>query len=142
MIVPQEEQAKIQFTLERFLNAWNAHDAHAFSETFTETADFTNVAGAHVRGRKNVEAFHTPVFAGIFKESHQSAKIRSIRFLNPGLAVVDIEWEMTGVKSPDGTSRPYRKGLLDWVMARQIDGNWLIEVMHNNDLTNYPTVTK
>ena len=33
-------------------------------------------------------------------------------------------------------------GLLDWVLARQSDGAWLIEIMHNTDLTNYPAQGK
>lgn len=136
------DQAAIQRTLDRFLSAWNVHDAHAFAATFTEDADFTNVRGMHARGRENVEAFHAPVFAGIFKESHQTAKVRSIRFLTPKLAQVDVDWEMTGAKALDGSARTYRKGLLAWVMARQSDGDWLIEVMHNTDLTDYPADKK
>lgn len=137
-----KDRTAIAQTVQRFLDAWNTHDAHAFALTFTEDADFTNVAGAHARGRDNVEAFHAPVFAGIFKESHQTAKIRSIRFLGPDLAAVDVDWEMTGAKSPDGTLRAYRRGLLNWVMARQPDGAWLIKIMHNTDLTSYPPQAK
>jgi uncharacterized protein (TIGR02246 family) len=105
-------------------------------KTPTLDADFTNVAGVHAQGRANLKSFHAPVFAGIFKDSHQRAWIRSIRFLLADLAAVD--WEMIGVKSPDGTPRPDRKGLLNWVMARQSDGTWLIEIMHNTELTNAP----
>ena len=64
--------------------------------------------------------------------------IRSIRFLRPDLASVDVDWQMTGAKTPDGAARPPRKGLLDWVMARQSDESWLIQVMHNTELTNLP----
>jgi ketosteroid isomerase-like protein len=55
-----DEQAKaaIELTVNRFLDGWNKHDAHAFAMTFTEDADFTNVQGMHANGRSNVEAFH------------------------------------------------------------------------------------
>ena len=138
----EKETAAIARTVERFTDAWNRHDAHAFSLTFTDDADFTNVAGEHAKGRANVESFHAPAFAGIFKDSHQTAKIRSIRFLNAHLAAVDVDWEMSGAKSPDGTPRPARKGLLNWVMARQSDGAWLIEIMHNTELTDRPAPPK
>lgn len=137
-----KDRAAIARTLELFLDAWNRHDAHAFSMVFTEDADFTNVAGVHFQGRENVEAFHAPKFAGIFMESRQSAQIRSIRFLIPGLANVDVESKMTGAKSPEGESRPLRRCLLNWVMARQSDGGWLIEVLHNTEMTNYPQPVK
>jgi uncharacterized protein (TIGR02246 family) len=133
-----KDRAAIAQTVANSVNAWNLHDAHAFAMTFTEDADFTNVAGIHANGRASVEAFHAPRFAGVFKDTHETAAIRSIRFLRTDLASVDIDWQMTGAKTPDGASRPPRKGLLDWVMARQSDGSWLIQVMHNTELTNSP----
>jgi uncharacterized protein (TIGR02246 family) len=132
----ERDRAAITRTVERFVDAWNQHDAHAFAATFTEDADFTNIAGAHAAGRSNVEAFHAPMFASIFEDSHQTATVRSIRFLKPDLAAVDVDWQMTGAKFPDGSPRPLRKGLVNWVMARQGDGSWLIEIMHNTDLTS------
>ncbi|HZT74202.1 MAG TPA: hypothetical protein VE996_11150 [Terriglobales bacterium] len=42
----------------------------------------------------------------------------------------------------DGRPRPDRKGLLDWILAKQPDGSWLIEIMHNTDLTNAPGAAK
>jgi uncharacterized protein (TIGR02246 family) len=138
----EKARAAIAQTVEQFLKAWNIHDAHAFALTFTEDADFTNVAGVHAQGRSNVEAFHAPMFAGRFKDTHQTARVRSIRFLRPDLAAVDVDWEMNGAKSADGSPRPDRKGLLNWVMAKQGDGSWLIQIMHNTDLTDFPAPPK
>jgi uncharacterized protein (TIGR02246 family) len=137
-----KDRAAIQQTVEHFLDAWNKHDAHAFAMTFTEDADFTNVTGVHAHGRANVDTFHARVFATLFKDSHQTAQIRSIRFLTSHLAAVDVDWQMTGAILPNGTPMPNRKGLLNWLMARQSDGAWLIEVMHNTDLTNAPGAAK
>lgn len=138
----EKARAAIQRTLDRFLDAWNKHDAHAFAATFTEDCDFTNVIGVGAHGRADTEAFHAPVFATIFKNSHQTGKIRSIRFLTPDLAAVDVDWQMTGATTPDGRPRPPRRGLLNWVMARQSDGSWLIEIFHNTDLTQFPNASK
>jgi len=132
----EKDRAAIAQTVADFVSAWNTHDAHAFAATFTEDADFTNVAGTHAQGRASVEAFHAPLFATIFKDTHQTSTVRSIRFLRSDLASVDADWQMTGAKTPDGLARPPRKGLLDFVMARQGDGSWLIEVMHNTELSN------
>ena len=137
-----KDRAAIAQTVDRLLGAWNKHDAHAFAMTFTEDADFTNVRGVHAHGRANVEAFHAPIFETVFMDSHQTAKIRSIRFLTPGLAAVDVDWEMTGARFQDGSTRPDRKGLLNWVMARQADASWLIEIMHNTVLPKAPATTK
>ena len=51
------------------VEAWNRHDAKAFSMAFAEDADFTNVVGASAHGRAEVEKFHAPMFATIFKDS-------------------------------------------------------------------------
>jgi ketosteroid isomerase-like protein len=54
------------------------------------------------------------------------------------LASVDVDWQMTGVRNPDGSPRPARKGLLSWIMAKQGDGSWLVEIMHMNEFTDTP----
>jgi len=128
------DRAAIGQTMTAFMNAWNAHDVQAFAATFTPDADFTNVAGVAVHGRAGVESFHAPAFATIFKNSHLTATLRSIRFLTAELAATDVDWQMTGAETPDGTPVPLRKGLLDWIMQRQSDGSWLIHIMHNTDL--------
>jgi len=143
---PQNDQAKdraaIVNTVERFLDAWNKHDAHAFAMTFTEDADFTNVAAARAHGRAGVGTFHARVFATLFSESHQIAEIRSIRFLTPDFAAVDVDSQMTGAKSWNGATQPLRRGPLNWIMARQGDGSWPIPVMRNTELTSNLEQTK
>jgi hypothetical protein len=47
----EKERAAIGQTLERFLDAWNKHDAHANAMSFTGDADSTNVLGILVHGR-------------------------------------------------------------------------------------------
>jgi uncharacterized protein (TIGR02246 family) len=128
------DRVAIAQTMTVFTNAWNAHEAHAFALTFTPEADFTNVVGAIAHGRAGVESFHAPVFASIFKNSHLTGTIRSIRFLTVQLAATDVDWQMSGAENPDGTPAPLRKGIADWIMQRQSDGSWLIEIMHNTNL--------
>ena len=130
---PKDEQA-VRHLVAEFVDAWNQHDAHAFAETFAEDGDFTNVRGDSAHGRKAVEAFHAPMFATRFKNTHQTADDAKIRFLTPDIASVDIRWEMTGATDAEGTPIPIRKGLLNWVVTRHAD-RWLIVVMHNQDLT-------
>ncbi len=134
----EADRADIARTVANLQNAWNKHDVHAFALAFTEDADFTNVAGVHAAGRSNIEAFHAPRFADVFKESRLILAIRSIRFLSADLGAVDIDSEMTGAKFPGGSPRPRRTTLINCVMARQSDGLWLIIVLHNTELTNMP----
>jgi uncharacterized protein (TIGR02246 family) len=132
------DRAAIDIILERFLEAWNTHDAHAFALAFTEDADFTNVVGMSAHGREKVESFHASVFATTFLASHLTATIRGVRFLTSDLAAVDVDWRMTGSLSPDGSLRPERQGLLAWIVAKQLDGSWLIAIMHNAEIMRPP----
>ncbi len=129
----EQEEKGIKQVLTDFVEAWNHHDAKAFSMVFAEDADFTNVRGMSAHGRTEVESVHAPRFATNFKDSNQKITEVKIRFITPDVAAVDARWEMTAAKSPDGQEIPLRKGLLNFVMTRQ-GGKWLITVMHNMDL--------
>jgi uncharacterized protein (TIGR02246 family) len=115
------------------VEAWNRHDAKAFSMVFAEDADFTNVVGASAHGRAEVDKFHAPIFATIFKDTNLKITQTKIRFIKPDVAAVDAWWEMTGAKTREGKAIPLRKGLLNFVMTKE-SGRWFITVMHNMDL--------
>jgi uncharacterized protein (TIGR02246 family) len=135
-----DEQA-IRGVVQNFMNAWNARDARAFAAVFSEDADFTNWRGTSASGRANIEAFHAPMFATIFKNSHQKFTDIKIRFIRSDVAAVDVHWEMTGALDAAGNPRPSRQGLLTFVMAKD-QGRWQIQVMHNLDITALPPIPK
>lgn len=128
---PDEEA--IKKVLADFADAWNEHDAKAFSLVFAEDADFTNVRGTSAHGRNEVEKFHAPLFADRFKDTNQKIAKIKIRFIRPDVAAVDAWWEMTGAKNAEGQAVPPRKGLLNFIMTKE-SNMWLITVMHNMDL--------
>lgn len=128
-----KDEDRIKKVLADFSDAWNKHDAKAFSNVFSVDADFTNVVGKSASGRNEIEKFHAPGFATKWKDSHQKITQSKIRFIKPDVAAVDAWWELTGIKGSEGQELPPRKGLLNLIMTK--DGNdWLITVMHNMDL--------
>ena len=129
---PKDEQ-EIQKVLAQQAEAWNRHDAKAFSMVFAENADFTNVIGMSAHGRAEIEKFHAPMFATRFKDTHLKITNNKIRFIKPDVAAVDVWWEMTGAKTQEGKDIPLRNGLLNFVMTKE-SGQWFITVMHNMDL--------
>jgi len=131
-----DEQA-IYGVMDSFMDAWNHHDAKAWTSVFTEDADFTNVLGVSASGRSDIEQFHANVFATIFKDSHQRYTGIKIRFIRPDVAAVDVHWEMTGSTSPAGDPVPLRQGLLNFTMTKNHD-IWQIVVMHNMNLAAPP----
>ena len=133
----QASEKQIKQVLSSFIEAWNRHDAKAFSMVFAEDADFTNVGGKSAHGRAEVEKFHASKFTTNLKDTHQTITDTKIRFITPDVAAVDARWEMTGAKSLDGQDVPLRKGLLNFIMT-QSAGDWLITVMHNMNLPERP----
>lgn len=132
-----KDEEGIRKVLADFLEAWNKHDAKAFSMVFAEDADFTNVRGMSAHGRTEVEKFHAPRFATTFKDSHQKMTEIKIRFIRSDVAAVDARWEMTGARTQEGQDIPLRKGLLNFVMTKE-GVQWFITVMHNMNLPESP----
>ncbi len=125
--------AEIEKVLAHFVEAWNKHDAKAFSMVFADDADFTNVLGMSAQGRVEVEKFHAPMFATRFKDTNLKINKTNIRFIKPDVAAVDAWWEMKGARNAEGQEIPVRKGLLNFVMTK-VGHKWFITVMHNMDL--------
>lgn len=131
----------IRDVLDRFKDAWNRHDVHAFASLFAEDADFTNWRGDSASGRANIEEFHTLPFATIFKTSVLTFADVKIRFIRPDIASVDGRWNLTGATDAQGNPRPDRKGLLTFVMTKSASGKWEITIAHNLDLSALPPPT-
>jgi uncharacterized protein (TIGR02246 family) len=129
----EADEHALRAVMDRFMEAWNHHDAEAFAAVFSQDADFTNVRGVSATGRAKIEAFHAPVFATVFSRSHQEYTDIKMRFLRPDVAAVDVRWKMTGAMDPQGNLRD-RNGLLTFVMEKDA-GRWEIVVMHNLDLS-------
>ena len=129
------DEEKIKKTLTDFIDAWNKHDAKAFSNVFTEDADFVNVAGKGASGRDAIEKHHEPGFKTKWKDSHQEITQSKIRFIKPDVAAVDAWWILTGIKGPEGQDMPTRKGLLNFIMTKNND-IWAIAVMHNTEIVS------
>lgn len=131
--VSAKDEERIKKVLTDFTDAWNIHDAKAFSNIFSEDADFTNVIGKGATGRNEIEKFHAPMFSTKFKDTYLKIIKSKIRFIKSDVAAVDTWWEMTGIKGLEGQDMPPRKGLLNFIVTKS-SNSWLITVMHNMDL--------
>jgi uncharacterized protein (TIGR02246 family) len=134
----EKERAAIAAAVQNYMDSWNKHDVQAVALAYTEDTDLINNFGALTHGRSDVVATFGPMLAGVYSETRQTGTVKSIRFLKPDVAAVDVDWEMTGAKNRDGSVRPARKGLHSLIMVRQSDGTWLIAVMHIHEYTSTP----
>ena len=111
--------------------AWNRHDAHATAMRYVEDGDFSSTTGIPSHGWKELEEHYNAIFTTFLKDAHRTDAVKSIRFLTPEIASVDIDWQMTGAKTRDGQDVPIRKGLLTWIVSKH-NGQWMITIYHES----------
>jgi uncharacterized protein (TIGR02246 family) len=135
---PAEADSKaIKQAFIEFYEAFSRHDAHAVAMTFAEDADFTNMAGAHNHGRKEIEDHFARVFAGNLKDARRTDIVKNIRFVTPEIAEADADTVITGTKAADGSEVAPRKGLMVTTMTKQ-NGRWCISVFHEVEFPAAP----
>jgi uncharacterized protein (TIGR02246 family) len=120
------DSASIKQFVANFADTWNSHDARGVATHYVEDGDFSSVKGEPSHGRKELEDHYNMIFTTFLKNAHTTDTVRSIRFLGPDLANVDIDWLVNEPSAPGGV---LRKGLLTWVVARR-NGEWKILVYH------------
>jgi uncharacterized protein (TIGR02246 family) len=120
------DTAAIKQAVAAFADTWNSHDAHGLAMHYLEDGDFTSIKGEPSHGRKELEEHYTTVFSTFLKNAHTTDTVKSIRFLGPDTASVDIDWLVTEPNAPGGV---LRKGLLNWIVTKR-NGQWMIMIYH------------
>lgn len=110
-------------------DAWNKHDAVAYSALFTADCDVVNVVGWWWKSRAEMQQKLTRMFASVFRNSVLTFTDVQVKFLTPDIAVAHARWTMTGEQMPPGQPVP-DKGIQTLVMTRD-DGKWLIAELQN-----------
>ena len=126
------DDAAIKQVVSGFSDGWNSHDAHSMCMSLADDVQWVNWRGEVLHSRHEVEEQHATLFAGLYKNTHRTDAVKSIRYFTPELASVDNYWTMTGAKTRDGADWPYREGYANYVMAKR-DGHWMIIVSHTAD---------
>jgi uncharacterized protein (TIGR02246 family) len=115
-------------------DAWNRHDAAAYSELFEQDGDVVNVMGWLWRGRDEISRKLTGAFAHVFRESKLTITDVDVRFLDPKLAVAHVRWTMEGAKPPPGAPEPPRQGIQLQVLRKNGDRWRILSFQNTNTL--------
>lgn len=132
----QQDEAAIRAIIAAQVEAWNAGDGSAYGKDVAADASFTNLFGMVMYGAPTFIERQRKVLATFYKGTTKHHAIRRIRFVTPDVAIVDIDNELSGVKSmPAGITVPadgiLRTQLMEVVVRRS--GRWWIEAYHNVD---------
>ena len=117
--------------------AWNGGNAEAFASRVAPEVSFTNIFGMILYGKAAFVQRHTEILTTFYQGTTKHHTIRRIRFVTPGVAIVDIDNEVRGVRTlpagialaPDGVVKTQ---LMEVFVQR--DGGWWIEAYHNVDV--------
>jgi len=137
----QNEEASLRKLVDEQTEAWNRHDAAAWSKSFAPDAEFINIMGTIFDGRDEIQKRHAFLFTSVFKDSRTEVKVRKMRLVDPNVAVVDTDHVVTGYTGlPPGvqaTEQGVLRTRMRYVM-KQSGGTWSIVAGQNTDVKPAP----
>jgi uncharacterized protein (TIGR02246 family) len=125
-----KDEDAIRQVVQQVQDGWNAHDGKAFAAPFATDADYVVVNGMRATGRVEIEKGHTAIFTTIYKDSHNVATVKSIRFLRPDVAVVHVEWNLE-FRAGGETRKGHAMNTM--VMTKE-NGKWSIAAFQNTPI--------
>jgi uncharacterized protein (TIGR02246 family) len=128
------DEKAIQTILQQLEAAWNAYDSVSFAAPFAEDASFIHIFGGQLDGRTDIETSHRVIFNTIYKGSHASFKLRSIRFVRPDVAVVFAKAQVKFEDEKDPRAIETRPTL---IVAKE-QTKWQIVTFQNTKISEVP----
>lgn len=125
-----EDEATIRAIIIRVQDGWNAGDSKAFAAPFAEDADYVVINGMQIKGRAVIDAGHRQIFDTIYKGSHNTASIKSVRFIRDDVAVAHVAWHL---KFREGDTPREGKAMCTMVMTKE-KGQWSITAFQNTGI--------
>lgn len=127
-----QDRAQIANEVEKYVAAFNARDAKALANLWTEGGIYSNPRnGEEVTGRAAIEKQFTQLF-GAVKGARLDAKSQSIQFVSPSVA---IEQGFATVTVPN---EPSESSEYSAVYVKVAD-KWLLDRITENDIVEVPS---
>jgi uncharacterized protein (TIGR02246 family) len=95
-----QDSAQPEQLANRFIAAWNAHDAVAFGKLFAADADWVTASGQRLQGRERIRAYLGEEHAGWAKGTRMQASNIHVRRRDDDSATVFFEWEISEAGKP------------------------------------------
>jgi uncharacterized protein (TIGR02246 family) len=104
-----------------YATAWNAGDARALADLYTNYADYTGFGSVMTRGREEIFNRYAALLNGDYRGTQLSTAMSSLRLVGADVAVVDGTLELLA-DGANTTARP-SKGMFIAIMTRE-QGDW------------------
>ena len=132
---------EIRRILREQTEAWTRGDGVAWAEHFTVDCDFVNLRGSVLQGRADLAASIVASLQAALKGSQLSLTLRQLTLLTPDLALVDTNYDLTGIQGVlpgvaviDGVLNTRLK-----YVAERRDGGWRFIAAQNTVVLPSPT---
>jgi uncharacterized protein (TIGR02246 family) len=113
---------------EQMIIGWNHVSGAQFARGFCEDADFVAFDGTHLKGRKEIEIFHTELFETELHGSRLEGGVHFVRYLRPDFAVV---YAWAAMALPGQTNASASRDSVQMFVATKREGQWAFEAMLN-----------
>lgn len=120
------EEAAIRKLYAQYTAAFNKHDPKAASAFWAVDGDYMEPDGRHAKGRDEVEKLFTQEHQTVFKDGTLALSIETIWFITEDVAMVDGNYDVSGVVDLQGKQLPVRRGHLTAILLREGD-TWKVE---------------
>src|SRR5262245_18851708 len=124
VLVSQEvEQESLHSLPTQISDAWNKGDARALADIFTEHGLLVSADGTHCDGQVEIDRYLGRLFAAHLRGSRFAAKVISVRFLGPDVALMHLEGDfwMAGTMEPASERRAVQS-----LVAVRNAGRWRV----------------
>ena len=121
--------------------AFNKHDAKAFTRFYTADAELITVRGERMRGAAEIEKGLAAIFSTRAKSVTLKTLDLTVRFIRPDVAVAHVTNELSGLVSPAGEPLPPHRELSVRVFVKE-QGKWLVTAFHNTIVRPFEPQTR
>jgi uncharacterized protein (TIGR02246 family) len=122
------DESAIRAFLHQMIDAWNRGSGEGFAAPFSKTADFLTFEGTHLKGRKEIAAFHQQAFDTVIKGTCLEGEVNFVRFVNSQLALMHV---VIRVILPGQTETSPSRDSLPLYVVTKCDEGWRIEGLLN-----------
>jgi uncharacterized protein (TIGR02246 family) len=113
----------------QMIQAWNLGRGDRLAAPFTDDADFIAFDGSHLRGARQIEAFHQRLFETGVQDTRLAGHVKFVRFLEPRVAVMHAVGGNTLAWQTSAT--PSRESMQLFVARKHDDGRWRLDAVLN-----------
>jgi uncharacterized protein (TIGR02246 family) len=123
------EEAEIRSHYFQMIEGWNRGDGELFASPFAEDGDLVGFDGTHLKGRQQIASFHQQLLETYVKGSRLVGKIRDVRFLTPGVAVMHA---VSGtIMKGQSDIDPERNSIHTLVFKKEDGDRWFVASFQN-----------